>query len=67
MDFLSKFIKDPITGQEAKITIYDTAGQEIYRAVTGCLYRNVKGCFIVYDVTNMESFRNLDNWLRDAR
>lgn len=67
IDFLTKIVKDPSTGQQAKLCIYDTAGEEKYRAVTAGHYRNVKGCFIVYDVTSMDSFRNLDKWLKDAR
>ncbi len=50
-----------------KFSFYDTAGEERYKAVTACHYRNAKGAIIVYDVTNRESFVNLQKWLADAK
>lgn len=67
IDFLTKVVKDPATGIAVKLLIFDTAGEEKYHAVTACHYKKVKGCFIVYDVTNRESFLNLGKWLNDAR
>jgi len=37
--------------QNVKLSFYDTAGEEKFRAVTACHYRNAKGAIIVYDVT----------------
>ena len=50
-----------------KISFYDTAGEERYHAVTACHYRNAKGTIIVYDVTNRDSFENVERWLKDVR
>ena len=29
-------------------------------------YRNVDGLILVYDITNMESFKNLEGWIENA-
>ena len=50
-----------------KLRIFDTAGEEKYRAVTACHYHNAKGTIIVYDVTSRESFQSVQHWLSDAR
>ncbi len=72
VDFHSKLINlpNPENEQEqlsVKLSIYDTAGEEKFQAVTACHYRNAKGCIVVYDVTSRRSFENIERWLRDAR
>ena len=67
IDFLSKVVRDPSSGMPIKMMIFDTAGEEKYHAVTANHYRKAKGCFIVYDVTNRQSFENVDKWLTNVR
>ena len=43
--------------------MWDTAGQEKYRAITVAHYRKALGCLIVYDITNRKTFQNLKYWL----
>jgi small GTP-binding protein len=52
-----------IDGKSVKFEIWDTAGQERYRSICKMCYRNSVGCFCVFDVTNRESFENLDFWV----
>ena len=47
--------------------IWDTAGQELFRAVTRSYYRGSHGAFIVYDITNRDSFENVPRWLTDVK
>ncbi|KAJ2851559.1 Golgi to endosome transport [Coemansia brasiliensis] len=54
-------------GERVKIQAWDTAGQERFRSVTRSYYRGSIGTILVYDITNRESFENLDRWLSDAR
>ncbi|KAL0454497.1 UNVERIFIED_CONTAM: Ras-related protein RABD1 [Sesamum latifolium] len=44
---------------------WDTAGQERFRTITSSYYRGAHGIIIVYDVTEMESFNNVKQWLSE--
>jgi Ras-related protein Rab-2A len=50
-----------------KLQIWDTAGQEHFRAVTRSYFRNAAGCLLVYDVSRRQTFENVQNWLNDIR
>ena len=50
-----------------KIQIWDTAGQERYKSITKTYYKGAKGAFIVYDITNKDSFKNVDKWIQDLK
>ena len=50
-------------GKAVKAQIWDTAGQEKYRAITVAHYRKALGCLIVYDITNRKTFYNVKYWL----
>lgn len=50
-----------------KLQIWDTAGQERYRTITNAYYRGADGIFVVFDLTNRESFAHLDDWLKEIR
>mmetsp|Transcript_25932 Transcript_25932/g.25494 ORF Transcript_25932/g.25494 Transcript_25932/m.25494 type:complete len:105 (+) Transcript_25932:10-324(+) len=43
-----------------KLQIWDTAGQEDYRSITRTFYRNAHGIILMYDLTNLQTFENLD-------
>ncbi|CAD6580287.1 MAG: hypothetical protein CYPHOPRED_001182 [Cyphobasidiales sp. Tagirdzhanova-0007] len=49
------------------LEIWDTAGQESFRAVTRSYYRGAEGCLLVFDVTNRRSFVDLHIWLSDLQ
>ena len=50
-----------------KVQIWDTAGQERYKSITKTYYKGAKGAFIVYDITNKDTFKNVDKWIQDLR
>ena len=56
-----------IEGHNVKVQIWDTAGQEKYKSITNAYYKGAKGAFVVYDITNKNSFENADNWLNNLR
>lgn len=52
-----------IDGKVVKLSIWDSAGQERYRALTSNFYRHAHGAILVYDVTRPESFKKIESWL----
>merc|ERR1712100_380072 len=54
-----------VGGTEVKLQMWDTAGQERFRTITSSYYRGAHGICVVYDVTDMESFNNVKQWLHE--
>ena len=52
-----------VNGKKVKLQIWDTAGQERFKNITASYYRGGHGVLIVYDITDRESFENLNSWL----
>ena len=65
VEFGSK--KMQIENVTIKLQIWDTAGQERYRSITSAYYKGAKGCFIVYDITNSQSFENIIKWYEEIK
>jgi small GTP-binding protein len=42
--------------------VWDTAGQEQYRAITQAFYRRARGALIVFDWSLQDSFSHLKDW-----
>ena len=61
IDFMSKNIR--FRGQNIKIQIWDSAGQEKYKGLIPSYVRNSSIVFIVYDVANRDTFNNVVNWI----
>jgi Ras-related protein Rab-2A len=50
-----------------QLELWDTAGQETYRAVAKTYFRGAVGCVLVFDTTSQESFDELSFWLGQFR
>ena len=61
VDFKVKTLE--IENKQIKMQIWDTAGQERFRNVISSYFRGSHGIFLIYDITNGDSFKNLENWL----
>lgn len=55
-----------VDGRRVKVQVWDTAGQEKYRALTSNYYRGAVGVMLVYEVSNASTFSNIVNWLAEA-
>ena len=60
-NFVSKKI-DLGNNKSIKFDIWDTAGQEKYRALAKIFYQDSKIVILVYDITNKNSFNELKNY-----
>ncbi|CAI8607232.1 unnamed protein product [Vicia faba] len=56
-----------IDNKRIKLSIGDTAGQEMFRSITRSYYRGAAVALLVYDITRRETFDHLASWLEDAR
>ncbi|CAL52204.1 Small GTPase superfamily, Rab type [Ostreococcus tauri] len=65
VEFATRTIE--IQNKIIKAQIWDTAGQERYRAITSAYYRGAVGALLVYDVTNKDTFGNVEKWLSELR
>ena len=65
IDLITTSIK--IEGKSFKIQIWDTAGQEKYRAMTKNLFLKTQGIVIIFDISNETSFINLKSWMKDIK
>ena len=55
-----------INGKSVQLNIWDTAGQERYQSITKHFFRDAEAVCFVYDITNENSFRKLENiWYKD--
>lgn len=57
----------PDAGKKIRRQIWDTAGQESFRAITRSYYRGAGGALLCFSLTSHQSFNNLKSWLNDLR
>ena len=53
--------------QCAKLKIWDTCGQEKFRSITRQYFKNSDGVLLVFDLTNRETLKKLNLWLKDVK
>jgi len=51
--------------EEIKLEVWDTVGQEKYKAMAQIFFKNSNAVILVYDITNKESFEQLKNYWID--
>lgn len=50
-----------------KLQLWDTAGSERFRSLTKNYYRNADIVFLVFDLTNHQTFENLEFWIQEIK
>lgn len=53
-----------VKGKCYKVQFWDTAGQEAYHSITASYFRTSHGVFLIFDLTDKESFDSLDYWIK---
>jgi len=60
VEFGSLLVK--IENKIFKLQIWDTAGQEAFKSITKIFYRGAHCIFLMYDISKLETFQDLENW-----
>ncbi|OAF65234.1 hypothetical protein A3Q56_07041, partial [Intoshia linei] len=64
IDFKTKNID--FYGKLIKLQVWDTAGQERFHTITTLYYRGATGIFLMYDITDLKSFQNINRWAQQV-
>jgi small GTP-binding protein len=62
-DFKSRIFEMSNPKKKVKFQIWDTAGQEKYMSINKNLFQRVQGIILMYDISNLNSFKNLVKWM----
>jgi Ras-related protein Rab-2A len=65
VEFYTKIIK--VDNKKVKIQIWDTAGQETFRALIKSYYRGAAACLLVFDICDKKSFEDIKYWMKDVK
>jgi small GTP-binding protein len=65
VEFLTKIIQTE--RHRIQLQLWDTAGQELFRAVTRGYYRGSAGALVLFDVTSRDTFDNIGHWMQDIK
>ncbi len=67
--YASKSVTFPEYGNKTiKLEIWDTAGQEKYRSLNQIFYKDASICILVYDVSNNDSFKAIQEyWFQQVK
>ena len=61
--------QDPNAGQlmkgDVKIQLWDTAGEERFRALTPMYYKSAEAILLAFSLIDSETFENLPKWIRE--
>jgi len=63
VEFATRTVR--VDSKVVKAQIWDTAGQEKFRAITSAYYRGALGALLVYDITRLASFEHIDRWYQE--
>lgn len=55
-----------LSGKTVKLQIWDTAGQERFKTITSSYYKGAHGIILTYDITDKQSFKDIENWLTEV-
>jgi small GTP-binding protein len=67
-NFVTKNVESKDKKKAIKFEIWDTAGQEKYRALTKVFYNNAKVFILVYDITSKSTFDEIKNyWVNEIK
>ncbi|GFN79559.1 ras-related protein rab-23-like [Plakobranchus ocellatus] len=60
VDFLERQIE--LEGEDVRLMLWDTAGQEEFDAITKAYYRGAQACVLAFSTVDRESFEAIELW-----
>ncbi|XP_045474979.1 ras-related protein Rab-23 [Harmonia axyridis] len=60
VDFLERQIE--VDGEDVRLMLWDTAGQEEFDAITKAYYRGAQACVLAFSTTDRDSFEAAHSW-----
>ena len=55
------------SGKKIGLRIFDTAGQERFRAISYNFIKNANGIILIYDISNKETFLSVKGWIESIQ
>lgn len=49
-------------GEDVRLMLWDTAGQEEFDAITKAYYRGAQACVLAFSTTDRDSFEAIHSW-----
>ena len=62
VDFLEKQLR--VHGEDVRLMLWDTAGQEEFDAITRAYYRGAQACVVAFSTTDRDSLLGVRRWRR---
>ena len=56
-----------IGGEEVRLMLWDTAGQEEFDAITKAYYRGAQACVVAFSTTDRSSFEAVRKWKKKVK
>jgi Ras-related protein Rab-23 len=56
-----------IDGEDVRLMLWDTAGQEEFDAITAAYYRGAHACVLAFSATDRDSFDAITSWKLKVR
>uniref|UniRef100_A0A672NET1 small monomeric GTPase n=1 Tax=Sinocyclocheilus grahami TaxID=75366 RepID=A0A672NET1_SINGR len=60
--FTFVYMRFRVNGEDVRLMLWDTAGQEEFDAITKAYYRGAQACVLVFSTTDRESFEAISSW-----
>jgi small GTP-binding protein len=71
VDYVQKEYKlvDPKTNKPINciLSVWDTAGQEKFRAIRGAYYKNIDAIVLCFDISDSDTFNNINYWIEEIK
>ncbi len=68
MEMCQKILKlDTPDQQYVRAQVWDTCGQERFKSISGLYFKAAVGALLVYDITNRDSFENVQKWMAQIK